>query len=167
LDELFEALSRCNHCSARIRVHESGVPFNDPSGERLRGWLDTPPEIFYDENRIAILPMAFCFPGHDARRGDLPPPPDCAKLWRERLFAELPQIELILLIGKAAQDWHLGDKAPMTQRVRDWTAHGSHGKRVQIPLPHPSWRNNSWLKQNPWFETETLPKMRAALHALL
>jgi len=151
-----------------IRVHRSGKPFTDPSGVRLRAWMAVDEETFYDVARIAIIPMAFCFPGHTAERADLPPPPDCARLWRERLFGTLPQFRLILLVGKAAQDWHLGDRAGMAERVRRWTdAPLTESAVERVPLPHPSWRNNAWLKANTWFETETLPKLRAALSSRL
>lgn len=147
-----------------IRVHHSGKPFTDPSGDRLREWMGVDEALFYDEARVAILPMAFCFPGHTPRRADLPPPKDCARLWRARLFETLPAIRLILLVGKAAQDWHLGGAAGMGERVRRWTDNPASSDMVEhVPLPHPSWRNNAWLKANPWFETETLPKLRAAL----
>jgi len=147
-----------------IRVHNSGVPFTDPSGVRLRAWMGVDEATFYDTARIAIAPMAFCFPGHTATRADLPPPKDCARLWRAPLFEALPAIRLILLVGKAAQDWHLGDRAGMAERVRGWTDAPLTQSDVElIPLPHPSWRNNAWLKANPWFETETLPKLRASL----
>ena len=147
-----------------IRVHRSGRPFTDPSGVRLRAWMGVDEATFYDETRIAILPMAFCFPGHTPTRADLPPPRDCARLWRAPLFEALPAIRLILLVGKAAQDWHLGDRAGMGERVRRWTDSPSPQSGVElVPLPHPSWRNNAWLKANPWFETETLPRLRASL----
>ncbi len=147
-----------------IRVHRSGKPFTDPSGVRLRAWMGVDEDIFYDAARIAIIPMAFCFPGHTATRADLPPPPDCARLWRSPLFEALPQFRIILLVGKAAQDWHLEEKAGMGERVRRWTdAPPAESTIERVPLPHPSWRNNAWLKANPWFETETLPKLRAAL----
>jgi len=151
-----------------IRVHRSGTPFTDPSGVRLRAWMGVEEATFYDTARIAIVPMAFCFPGHTATRADLPPPRDCARLWRAPLFESLPAIRLILLVGKAAQDWHLDDRDGMAERVRRWTvspltqSNASCGVE-SIPLPHPSWRNNAWLKANPWFQTETLPRLRAAL----
>ena len=147
-----------------IRVHASGKPFTDPSGVRLRAWMGVDEATFYDTARIAILPMAFCFPGHDARRADLPPPKDCARLWREPLFAALPRLALVLLVGKATQDWHLGGREGMTERVRRSTDTPFTGCGIEfIPLPHPSWRNNAWLKANPWFESDTLPKLREAL----
>ena len=147
-----------------IRVHHSGKPFTDPSGVRLRSWMGVDEATFYDTARIAIIPMAFCFPGHTAKRADLPPPPDCARLWRKPLFEVLPQFRLILLVGKAAQDWHLGDRAGMAERVRRWTDTPLTESAIErVPLPHPSWRNNAWLKANPWFESETLLKLRAVL----
>ncbi len=147
-----------------IRVHRSGTPFTDPSGVRLRAWMGVDEDVFYDAACIAIVPMAFCFPGHTATRADLPPPVDCARLWRQPLFQALPAIRLVLLVGKAAQDWHLGDRLGMTERVRRWTdAPGDAKDTAYIPLPHPSWRNNAWLKANPWFETDTLPKLRTCL----
>lgn len=151
-----------------IRVHRSGTPFTDPSGVRLRAWMGVDEALFYDASRIAIVPMAFCFPGHTATRADLPPPKDCARLWRAPLFEALPAIRLILLVGKAAQDWHLGDRESMADRVRRWTVSPLTQSDIAsgpelIPLPHPSWRNNAWLKANPWFETETLPRLRDSL----
>jgi len=147
-----------------IRVHRSGKPFTDPSGVRLRAWMGVDETTFYDAARIAILPMAFCFPGHTATRADLPPPKECARLWRAALFEAAPSFRLILLVGKAAQDWHLEDRAGMAERVRHWTlAPASQSGIEHVPLPHPSWRNNAWLKANPWFESETLPKLRALL----
>jgi len=151
-----------------IRVHHSGTPFTDPSGVRLRAWMGVDEAVFYDTERIAIVPMAFCFPGHTATRADLPPPKECARLWREPVFEALPALRLILLVGKAAQDWHLPDREAMAARVRRWTdtplTQSDAGCGIDhIPLPHPSWRNNAWLKANPWFESETLPKLRACL----
>lgn len=122
--------------------------------------------VFYDERRIAILPMAFCFPGHDAKGGDRPPPALCARTWRNDVFDAAPRFELILLIGGYAQKWHLGAAMPrtLTEAVANWRdpAYCKGGTRL-FPLPHPSWRNNAWLKANPWFETDTLPDLREAL----
>lgn len=140
------------------RVHASGKPFTDPSGDRLRNWLGVDSETLYDERHIAIVPMGFCFPGLDAHGGDLPPRRECAPLWRERLFAELKQIKLTLLVGQYAQAWHLKDrrKSTLTETVKAWREYGQEF----MPLPHPSWRNNAWVKKNPWFEAELLPVLR-------
>lgn len=146
-----------------IRVHKSGLPFDDPSGDRLREWMGIGRETFYDEKRLAIVPMGFCFPGYDARGSDLPPRRECADLWRERLFGHLPQLELLLVIGQYAQAWHLGaDRgANLTETVRNWASYRDSGRHPAVlPLPHPSWRNNSWLRKNPWFETDVLPHLR-------
>ncbi len=145
------------------RVHASGRPFTDPSGERLRRWMGLEEADFYDRSRIAILPMAFCFPGQDARGGDLPPPRRCAATWRARLMALLPEIRLMLLVGGHAQRWHLRDAARVTETVAAWR---SHAPRV-FPLPHPSWRNTGWLKRNPWFERELLPQLRARVREVM
>jgi len=152
------------------RVHASGIPFTDPSGERLRGWMGVSAEEFYDVRRIAIVPMGFCYPGQDAHGGDLPPRRECAPRWRERLFKQMPQIELMLLVGGHAQRWHLKSNAKPSvgATVEDWRAilHGTDGPRC-LPLPHPSWRNNAWLKAHPGFERELLPRLRAEVRALL
>ncbi|WP_414153786.1 uracil-DNA glycosylase family protein [Paracoccus denitrificans] len=147
-----------------MRVHLAGRPFADRSGDRLRDWMGVSDAEFYDRSRIAIVPMAFCFPGYDAKGADLPPPPICARTWRERVMAEL-QPQLTLLVGGHAQRWHLGAAARggVTQTVADWRAHGPH----IFPLPHPSWRNTGWLRRNPWFQAELLPELRAAVAALL
>jgi uracil-DNA glycosylase len=152
------------------RVHASGIPFTDPSGERLRAWMGVSAEEFYDVRRIAIVPMGFCYPGQDAHGGDLPPRRECAPRWRERLFKQMPQIELMLLVGAHAQRWHLKSNAKPSvgATVEDWRAilHGMDGPRC-LPLPHPSWRNNAWLKAHPGFERELLPRLRAEVRALL
>jgi uracil-DNA glycosylase len=147
------------------RVHATGIPFNDPSGDRLRAWLGIDREAFYDDARIAILPMGFCFPGHDGNGADLPPRAECAPLWHERLFAELPQIELKILVGRYAQAWHLKDrvKRTMSATVRAWQQYVPD----YLPLPHPSWRNNRWLKDNCWFEADLVPELQARVRALL
>lgn len=151
------------------RVHASGVPFSDPSGERLRAWMGVTEAEFYDTARVAIVPMGFCFPGLDAKGGDLPPRKECAPLWRDRLFALLPRIELILLVGQYAQRWHLGARrgSSLAETVRNWHAFAAGDGMACIPLPHPSWRNNAWLKANPWFEAEVLPHLRAEVRRLL
>lgn len=156
------------------RVHASGVPFDDPSGERLRAWMGVQRHEFYDETRIAILPMGFCFPGHDAKGGDLPPRPECAARWRHEALAHVPAIELVLLIGQYAQRWHLGRaRGPsLSATVADWRSHGLGAERIagrplMVPLPHPSWRNTSWLKRHPWFEAELLPALRHEVRRVL
>lgn len=153
-----------------IRVHESGLPFDDRSGDRLRDWLAVDRETFYDPTRFAIVPMGFCFPGYDAKGSDLPPRRECAPAWRERLMAQMPQVELILAIGRYAQTWHLGalHKKSVTDTVADWRAVLEAGQRPRVlPLPHPSWRNTGWLKRNPWFEAELLPVLRAQVRSLV
>lgn len=141
------------------RVHDSGRPFTDPSGDRLRTWMALGPEVFYDRSRIAILPMAFCFPGYNAKGADLPPPPVCARTWRAPLLALMPAIRLTLLIGGYAQKWHLGTARPVRDTVAGWRDHAP----AVFPLPHPSWRNNAWLQKNTWFESDLLPSMRAEI----
>jgi len=140
-----------------LRVHETGLPFNDASGDRLRAWMGVSREVFYDRARIAITPMAFCFPGYDARGADLPPPRICAETWADAVDAALPNVRLALLVGAHAQRRYLGAKGRMTDTVRGWRDHAP----AVLPLPHPSWRNTGWLKQNPWFEAELLPVLRA------
>lgn len=145
------------------RVHETGIPWNDPSGIRLREWLQVDDATFYDASQIAIMPMGFCFPG-TGKSGDLPPRPECAAAWHERLLAELPQVELTLLIGQYAQARYLPDK-PKTltetvQRWQDWAPR-------YFALPHPSPRNQLWLKKNPWFGEEVIPALRQQVHDLL
>ena len=146
------------------RVHASGRPFTDPSGDRLRQWLGVDSDIFYDASRFAIIPMGFCFPGQDAHGGDLPPRRECAPAWRSRLFAALPAIDLILVVGSHAFRWHLAGLARGTvnETVAAWREiYAAAGPRKVLPLPHPSWRNNAWIKRNPWFEAELLPVVRA------
>lgn len=152
------------------RVHASGTPFTDPSGERLRAWMGVTPEEFYDVNRLAIVPMGFCFPGLDASGGDLPPRRECAPAWREPLFKALPQFELVLLVGQYAQRWHLGKRAEksLTATVANWRAYAADGDTTKfLPMPHPSWRNNHWLKRHPWYEAELLPFLRAEVRRLM
>ena len=148
-----------------VRVHASGRPYTDPSGVRLRGWLGIGEEIFYDPETVAIVPMGFCFPGLDAKGGDLPPRRECAELWRKRLLALLPNLELILLVGLYAQRWRLDATMVakgLSETVGKWReVYGSNDRPRLMPMPHPSWRNNAWLKRNPWFETELLPVVRA------
>lgn len=145
-----------------LRVHHSGRPFTDASGDRLRDWLGMPSEVFYDATRVAILPMGFCFPGY--RKGaDLPPPAICARTWRAGLLAGLPHLRLILAVGGPAQKWHIPGAGSVTQTVAAWRDHLPD----TIPLPHPSWRNTGWLKRNPWFEAELLPVLRARITEVL
>ena len=140
-----------------LRVHESGKPFTDPSGDRLRLWMGVDEATFYDKSRVAIVPMAFCFPGYDKKGSDLPPPKLCAKTWRHAVLEQLGAVRLTLLIGGYAQSWHLPD-APkgVTATVKRWREFLPNA----LPLPHPSWRNTGWLKKNPWFEAELLPILR-------
>lgn len=190
--ELSERISRCRICADRFaatathhaprpvtwfderarilivgqapgaRVHASGKPFDDPSGKRLRDWMGIGPDIFYDRSRVAIVPMAFCFPGYDAKGADLPPPPVCASTWRGQVMALL-QPRLTLLIGGHAQRWHLGTRATVTATVACWRDHAPRA----FPLPHPSWRNTAWLKRNPWFGEELLPVLRTRIQEVL
>jgi len=200
LAQLVEAIGRCRICrdapqgrplpheprpvlrpsaTARIcissqapgtRVHASGTPFTDPSGDRLRTWLQLTCEEFYDQRRVAIVPMGFCFPGHDASGGDLPPRRECAPQWHARLFAAMPQLELVLAVGGYAQRWHLGGAAAgsMTDAVKRWRELLDAPQLPRrVALPHPSWRNNAWLTANPWFERDLLPRLRAEIRRLL
>lgn len=146
------------------RVHETGIPWNDPSGDRLRDWLQVPREVFYDESRIAIIPTAFCYPGTGSG-GDLPPRPECAPLWHPRLRAALPDIRLTLLIGGYAQAYYLGAarRKTLTDTVRQYRDY----LPAYLPLPHPSPRNQLWLKRNPWFADEVLPLLRQTVAGLL
>ncbi len=152
------------------RVHKTGIPFNDPSGDRLRDWLDVDRDTFYDTSRIAIVPMGFCFPGLDAKGGDLPPRKECAPAWRDKVFAHLPNAELLLVIGQYAQAWHLGGlrRGNLTETVAAWRDFVALAEKPAVlPLPHPSWRNNGWLRKNPWFENELLPHLRAEVVRLV
>jgi len=148
-----------------IKVHESGVPWNDRSGDRLRDWLQLDRDVFYDESRVAIMPMGFCYPGVDANGGDRPPRRECAPLWHARVLQRLPNIELALLVGSYAQRYYLGDScaATMTETVQRWCKYAPRF----IPLPHPSWRNTGWLKRNPWFNSELLPLLHERVQSLL
>lgn len=204
LARLRDELSACRHCereglipaarpvfqlpaNARIGVfsqapgnlaHLEGKPFFDPSGVRLRDWMGVNEAEFYDSGRLAIAPMAFCFPGYDGKSptgkgGDRPPPRVCAEIWRERIMAQmLDRLDVVLLIGRHAIEWHLpGAKGrPLTDLVKEWperfAAHEA-GERLILPLPHPSWRNNAWLKKNPWFGEEVVPRLRVAVRRAL
>ncbi|QLC26213.1 uracil-DNA glycosylase family protein [Parasphingopyxis algicola] len=160
------------HRSARIliagqapgrKVQASGVPFDDASGERLRDWMGVDRETFYDPARIAILPMAFCYPGK-GKSGDLPPPPVCAETWRETLLAKLPNLRLTLVIGQYAMGWHLDTpRRTLTETVRNWRDFDA----ATLPLPHPSPRNNIWLAKNPWFGEDLLPHLRSRVACAL
>jgi uracil-DNA glycosylase len=155
----------CGQAPGR-RVHDSGLPFDDPSGDRLRSWMGVDRQTFYGDPTIGVAAMAFCYPGTaPAGGGDYPPPPRCAQMWRARLMAALPQVELVLLMGLPAQKWALGADHPgsMDAAVRDW--------RARLPgvicLPHPSWRNTAWLNRNPWFEAEVAPYLRQRVAEIL
>jgi uracil-DNA glycosylase len=141
------------------KVHHSGIPWNDPSGDRLRMWLDMDKQAFYDESQVAIVPMAFCYPGK-GKSGDLPPPPLCANTWHKPLLEQLPNIETTLLLGKYSQDYYLGKSTEsLTERVRRWQEFAPRF----WPMPHPSPRNQIWLRRNAWFETEVIPALREHL----
>ncbi|MCP4319983.1 MAG: uracil-DNA glycosylase family protein [Hyphomicrobiales bacterium] len=152
------------------RVHASGIPFNDPSGDRLRAWMNVGRDVFYDEKKIAIVPMGFCFPGLDAKGGDLPPRRECSELWRDRVMKVLPQVRLVLVIGQYAHAYHLGKlrEKTLTATVAKWRSIRDAGDVPMVyALPHPSWRNNVWLKKNPWFEAELLPVLRHDIKAAI
>lgn len=147
-----------------VRVHESGVPFDDPSGDRLREWMGIERETFYSAKKISILPMGFCYPG-TGKSGDLPPRKECAAEWRERLMREMKDLKLTLVIGQYAQAWHLKERRRknLTETVRAW----KNFYPAIIPLPHPSPRNNIWMKKNPWFAEEVLPSLRKRVKRIL
>ena len=147
------------------RVHETGVPWNDRSGDRLREWTALAPGVFYDDSRVAIVPMGFCFPGTDPRGGDRPPRPECAPAWHRDVLARLPNVELTLPIGGYAQAYHLGAgrKRTVTETVAAWREF----LPGVVPLPHPSWRNTAWLKRNPWFGAELVPELRRRIASVL
>ncbi len=145
-------------------VHASGVPWDDPSGKRLRQWMQLEDGVFYDSVQVGIMPMGFCYPG-TGKSGDLPPRPECALLWHEVLLAKMPAIELTLLIGQYAQNYYLQDrcKKTLTETVQTWREYAP----THLPLPHPSPRNNLWLKRNPWFEREVVPHLQDRIHSIL
>ena len=151
------------------RVHVSARPFTDPSGDRLRHWMGIGEDIFYDAARVAIVPMGFCFPGLDEKGGDLPPRPECALAWRDRLMAAMPQVECVLAVGMYAQAWHLGRRRrrTLTETVSNWREYRALAPVRVMPLPHPSWRNTAWLKNNPWFEQELIPVLQGDVKALV
>jgi len=190
LDKLFSEIRGCTVCakhlplgprpvvrgspSARLlilsqapgtKVHDTGLSFNDRSGDRLRQWLGLDRETFYDERRVATLGMGFCYPGRDAKGGDLPPRPECAPLWHARILAELPRVALTLLVGSYAIDYYLRDraKASVTATVEAWRDYLPD----YLPLPHPSWRTVLFEKRNPWFEKKLLPQLRRRVKELV
>ena len=160
------------HSSARIliagqapgrRVHETGLPFNDPSGDRLRDWLGMSRDVFYDDRKVALVPMGFCYPG-TGKAGDLPPRPECATAWRAVLLSRLEKLELTLVIGQYAHAYHLQNRgSTLTESVRNWRNYWP----LLVPLPHPSPRNNLWLRRNPWFEQEVIPVLRERVAEVL
>ncbi|NKB77216.1 MAG: uracil-DNA glycosylase family protein [Gammaproteobacteria bacterium] len=147
-----------------IRVHKTSIPFNDPSGERLRRWMGIDEEIFYDAEKVAIVPMGFCYPG-TGKSGDLPPLPECSQTWHERLLQYTSDIKLILPIGLYAQRYYLGSarKKTLTETVKSWEEYAPS----VLPLPHPSPRNNIWLKKNPWFEEMVIPHLQQSIAEIL
>lgn len=147
------------------KAHQTGMPFNDASGDRLREWLNLSREQFYNEKEIAIMPMGFCYPGRYSRGGDLPPASACAPLWHSRTLKFLPNIQLMLLVGQYSQAYYLGDKRKktLTETVKSW----QEFLPTYFPLPHPSWRNNGWCRVNDWFETDVLPELKARVHSVL
>ncbi len=140
------------------RVHESGVPWQDDSGKRLRDWTGLSDEEFYDPAKVALMPMGFCYPGV-GKSGDLPPRPECAPLWHDKVLSGLKLLQLTLLVGSYAQARYLPKKQSMTEAVQAYKMHGP----AVFPLPHPSWRSGIWMKRNPWFERDVLPALRAAV----
>jgi uracil-DNA glycosylase len=190
LDRLLAEVRACRHCEAHLplgprpmlratrsarllivgqapgtKVHETGIPWNDPSGDRLRAWLQLDRETFYDDTRIAIIPAGLCYPGRDPQGGDRPPRPECAPMWHPKLRAQLPNIGLTLLVGSYAQAYYLGKdrKKTMGETVAAWRSY----LPAFLPTPHPSWRTTFWLKKNPWFEKTLLPDLRRRVRALL
>lgn len=187
MQSLLDEIARCRLCSAQLphpanpvvqasssakvliigqapglKVYQTGIPWNDASGDRLRNWLEVTPEQFYDTKQIAIMPMGFCYPGR-GKSGDRPPTPLCAPTWHKKLLQHMPEIKLTLLIGQYSQQYYLQDKLTLTQRVQNWRSYLPQF----IALPHPSPRNNIWLKKNPWFEQELLPQMRQQIDQIL
>jgi len=161
----FRAGARLLICSQApgLRAHSSGLPFDDPSGDRLRAWLGLDRAAFYDQSRVAIVPMGFCFPGYDAAGSDLPPPAICRQTWHDAVLRHVGAVPLKLVIGGYAQKYHLGTTSGVTETVRRWRDHWPG----VLPLPHPSWRNTGWLKQNPWFEAEVLSVLRARVKEVM
>lgn len=152
------------------RVHASGKPFTDPSGDRLREWMGIGEDVFYNPDKVAIVPMGFCFPGLDKKGGDLPPRQECKDLWHDEIYQNMPQLELVLVIGQYAQAYHLGKERQknLTATVMDWQRLWHLDKKPRVlPLPHPSWRNNAWLKKNLWFENDLLPVLKQEVRYLV
>ncbi len=152
------------------KVHASGRPFTDRSGDRLRQWTGLSNEQFYDASRVNVIPMGFCFPGQTEKGADLPPRPECRATWHDQLMARLPQLELILVIGRYAMDYHLqhSKRSSLQEIVSNYQTYlAVKSKPAYLPLPHPSWRNTRWLKKNPWFEADYVPKLRKRVAALL
>ena len=145
------------------RVHDSGKPFTDRSGDRLRAWMGLSDAAFYDKSKIAIVPMAFCFPGYSEKGSDLPPPPICARTWRKPVLKALGTPRLTVLVGGHAIRWHLGGTASVAQSVQSWRDHAP----AVFPLPHPSWRNTAWLRKNDWFEADVIPSLQSAVKEAL
>ncbi len=145
------------------RVHASGRPFTDPSGDRLRDWLGVDEATFYDRSCVSIVPMAFCFPGYDARKADLPPPRVCGQTWHDKVMQTLGEVPLTILVGGHAFKYHLQAQGSVTDTVRNWR---DYAPRVFV-LPHPSWRNTAWIKKNPWFVTDLLPVLQARVQEVL
>lgn len=146
-----------------MKVHKANTPFWDASGVRLRAWLGLDEDAFYDRSRVAIIPMAFCFPGYDAKGSDLPPPPICARTWRNAALASVPDVALTVLIGGHAMRYHLPNFTTVTDTVREWDTL----PQGVFALPHPSWRNTGWMKKNPWFEAEVIPRLQAAVQQVM
>ncbi|MEM6312317.1 MAG: uracil-DNA glycosylase family protein [Pseudomonadota bacterium] len=146
-----------------MRVYQARKPFWDRSGDRLRDWLGIDTDLFYDRTKVAIVPMAFCFPGYDAKGSDLPPPPICKATWHDRVMAQLGPVPLTILVGGYAHKWHIGARGGVTQTVASWRDHAP----AVFPLPHPSWRNTGWLNKNPWFASDLLPELRRAVKDVL
>jgi uracil-DNA glycosylase len=190
IETIFRDIRACTHCAADlpmgprpvvrgtasarvciigqapgVRVHRSGVPWDDPSGKRLRGWLEVDDETFYDEDRFAIIPVGFCYPGTMANGGDYPPRKECAPLWHAPVLNALKNVELTLLVGSYAQAYYLGKnrKKTMTETVRSWRDYGPD----VLVTPHPIWRTTGWQKKNPWFDEEILPELRRKVKALI
>lgn len=155
-----------------IRVHNTSIPFNDPSGDRLRQWLGTTREEFYDPSLFAVVPMGFCFPGYDKHGGDLPPRRECRPTWHDEVFASMPQLKFILVLGQYSLAYHLPEwrKTRLSETVQNWRSFmetPNAAGRTILPLPHPSWRNSGWLKRNPWFDAEVVPALQQKIRKLI